>query len=142
MPGRLLQVQRSVEQLFGKASGPQAHRGRHGNLHVGPPRQGHIRVALSQFEKGGCGLQGGGRQAMGGIPGPDPQGGQHLVVAAATGVDLLSGLPQTFYQRVLDGRVPVFILRTNGKLIPAYLAQDLAQSLFELLQLVRGEDIN
>ena len=64
--------------------------------------------------------------------GPEPQVGDHLIVAAAGGVQLAADVAEPLDQRLLDVHVDVFQLGAQRKLALLQLPADLPQCLLDL----------
>ena len=103
-----------------------------GPLHVGIAGQDHVEIAVATAHEGPLQLDQPLVDLVDGLADPEPQVGRDLVVAAASGVELASGVAEPVDQCPLDVHVDIFQFRREREAALLNFAADIAQGLLNL----------
>ncbi len=134
-----LQPGQVVEQVLGPGGEVVPQGGGHRLAGVGVARQGGLAVRRGQLEQPGADRQQAVGLAQHRVAPPQPEGGDHLVVAAAAGVDLVAGLAEPLAQPVLDRGVAVLVGGIDAEAAGPRLLADRPQLSAQRLELAGVE---
>ena len=128
-----------VYQRLGVCPEPEPERRGHGYLEVRVARKEHFRVPVAEFLEGAEQLQGLLAQRLELVPEEELDVDEHLVVARASGVYLLAGVPELAGQQQLNLRVDVLdiVLEAESPVFDA--VRDPVESLVQLSELLPAQ---